>query len=115
MLLEMIWPFIEYPFDFLVRYLSHVVDQRHLFPRDRTRTNSKSILEFDNKYSGPDIDTNTQNAYILNLVFLVSLFGPGQPFLFIVAFANILIRYFIERILLAYYYRRPAMHNSKLN
>ena len=115
MLLEMIWPFIEYPFDFLLRYLSHAIDQRHPCPRDKTRTNCKSILEFDKKYSGPDIDTNTQHAYILNLVYLVCLFGPGQPFLFLVAFVNILLRYFIERILLAYYYRRPVVYDSKLN
>ena len=57
----------------------------------------------------------TQQAYILNLLYLVCIFGPGQPFLFIVAFINILLRYYVERILLAYYYRRPIMYDSQLN
>ena len=61
------------------------------------------------------MDITTQHAYLINLVFLVCLFGPGQPLLVIVALCNVTLRYNIERLMLAYFYRRPPVHDSSLN
>ena len=53
-------------------------------------------------------------AFIVNIVWIAFLFGPGTPLLFAVATAGLLFTYVSERLRMAYSYTKPPMYDSGL-
>ena len=47
MILEAIWPLLEYGVMFLIRWVKLGIDQRSLWPRRPEKTSKSSIYEFD--------------------------------------------------------------------
>lgn len=43
-------------------------------------------------------------AFIVTIVYITFLFGPGQPVLFIIALAGLIFTYVSERLRMAYSY-----------
>lgn len=54
-------------------------------------------------------------AMILNVVFMTFMYGVSVPLLFPLAFVFFVVSYYIEKISLAYFFRKPPMYDDFLN
>ena len=51
----------------------------------------------------------------MNVTFVTFLFGPGMPVLFPLAWFAVFLQYTMERLMMAYSYRKPIMYDSEIN
>jgi len=63
---------------------------------------------------GPIFAVHNQLAWIVNVVYITFLFGPGIPLLFPITLAGLIFNLFIEKGSMAYSYQQPPMYDSKL-
>ena len=49
----------------------------------------KTLIGFEQLYSGPVFEIHHKCAYIVDVVYLACLFGPGMPVFFPIAFFGI--------------------------
>jgi len=70
--------------------------------------------KFEEVYSGPLFFVHYRLAFIVNIVWITFLFGPGMPILFIITLAGLIFNYVSERIRMAYSYQKPPMYDSRL-
>ena len=108
-------PPIEFVIGWLIRYLKRAWDQRTLSTGDPRQSRSQSIQQFTDLYSGSLFIVTFKYCYILTVVYIAFFFGPGVPFLFIIALLSILSLYITERLCMAYVYQRPPIHTTALN
>ena len=65
-------------------------------------------------YSGPAFFVHYRLAYIVNIIWIAFLFGPGTPVLFPIALFGLFLTYVSERMRMAYSYTKPPMYDSSL-
>jgi len=70
--------------------------------------------QFELLYSGPLFFVHYRLAGVINLVFITFFFGPGQPILFPITLAGLIVQYLAERLRMAYSYQKPPMYDSRL-
>ena len=70
------------------------------------------IDQFVKLYSGPVAEIQYQYSYILSVVYVTFVFGPGIPFLFILASLSLTNIYVIERLCWAYSYQKSAKFDA---
>ena len=70
-------PLVEYLFFWFIRHLKRMYDQRSLCPCKRQNTNAKTIMQFEQIYSGPSFEAHYRLAFIVNIIFITFLFGAG--------------------------------------
>lgn len=110
-----IYPLIEFVGYWALRYAYRAWDQRSFCANDPFHTNCKTIQAFEAIYCGPAFAIHWKYAYILNVVFMAMLFGPGLPVLFPIGLMSLIILYIIERLMVAYSYQKPPMFDSTVN
>ena len=66
-------------------------------------------------YSGPAFVIHYKYSFVLNVSFCAFLFGPGMPILFPIAWFAVFLQYTMERLMMAYSYRKPVMYDSQIN
>ena len=110
----MVAPIVEYFFFFIIRFVKRIFDQKSLCPCDKYKTTSKTIHQFETLYSGPNFFVHYRLAFIVNIVYITFLFGPGMPLLFPITFAGLIFTYISERLRMAYSYAKPPMYDSRL-
>ena len=113
----MYWPVLEFFMYWGIRLLYRMLDQKTLLPKYKPgmKTHCKTIQAFDEIYSGPEFTLHYKYSYILVWVFVCFTFGAGLPMLFPLGFLALFLFYSIERLMIAYSYRKPPMFNSKAN
>ena len=111
---NIIFPLIEFLLFLIIRVIKRCIDQKSICPTDKYKTRAKTISDFEAIYSGPDFFVHYRLSFIVNIVFVTFLFGPGQPILFFVAFVGLVVTYISERIRMAYSYKKPPMYDSRL-
>lgn len=79
------------------------------------KTKCKLKQEYIDLYSGPEYFIHYRYSFVLNIVFITFMFGAGLPILFILALVALVCFYCLERLLLAWYYKKPPMFDDKLN
>ena len=52
---------------------------------------------------------------MLNIVFIAFMFGSGIPILFPIALLGIIIEYLVERLCLAYFYKKSEYYHRRVN
>jgi len=52
---------------------------------------------------------------MLIITWVTFLYGPGLPVLFPIALFGMIILYITNRVMLAYFHRRPPVYDSKMN
>ena len=112
---QMFWPLIEFWAFFGMRYFFRVLDQRTLIPNKYNKTSNKTLQAFENMYAGPVFSIHYKYSFIMNVTFVTFLFGPGMPILFPIAWFAIFLQYTMERLMMAYSYRKPIMYDSEIN
>lgn len=66
-------------------------------------------------YSGPEFELYIKIANLIMMNYVAFLYGPGMPIFFILAFVYLFLHYSVERLAMAYFYRKPPMYDNKLN
>lgn len=112
MVTNIIWPVIEWFMYFGIRTVTRMWDQRKLIPNAPERTHTKSIYGFSDIYSGAVFYIHYKYSTLLNIAFVCLLYGSIIPLLFFVGLASYIVFYTVERLVLAYSYRRPPMYNN---
>ena len=54
-------------------------------------------------------------AFIINVIFMAFLFGPGLPLLFPLALCCLVSHYVTESLSMAYVYKKPAMYDERIH
>ena len=106
MLFNMFYPLIEFFLFWPLRLLARAWDKRSCSCKKLKEgvTNAKTMYEYESIYSGPIFAIHWKYAYILNVVYVTFLFGPGLPILFPIAFLSLFVLYMVEKLMLAYAY-----------
>ena len=112
--LNIVFPMIEFLVYLAIRHLKRILDQKSLCPCDKYKTRARTIYHFEQIYSGPQFFVHYRLAFIVNIVYVTFLFGPGMPILFPIALAGLIFTYVSERLRMAYSYQKPPMYNSQL-
>ena len=66
-------------------------------------------------YSGPEFDYMDRVSDSVVMVWVCFLFGAGQPILFWLALLYFILQYNIDRLMMAYSYRKPPMLDNSMN
>ena len=115
MLANLYWPQLEFFMYWGIRLLYRMWDQRTLFPTNERNTRCKTPQAFEEIYSGPPFELSYKYSYILVVTYITFLFGAGVPILFPIAYVSLLGFYIVERLMMAYSYRRPPMFGTETN
>jgi hypothetical protein len=78
-------------------------------------TKTTTIPSYLEIYSGPVYYIHYKYSFMINIVFISLMFGPGIPVLFPIALLSLSVFYVIERLLVAYSYRSPPLFDQSLN
>ena len=112
---NMFWPLIEFWAFFAMRTLFRMADQCALVPNKFTKTSNRTLQAFQEMYSGPAFVIHYKYSFVMNVSFCAFLFGPGMPILFPIAWFAVFLQYTMERLMMAYSYRKPVMYDSEIN
>ena len=103
-------PIIEYFGFFGMRLLFRLLDRECSCKKEKTK--AKTIQQYVNLYSGPEYALHFKYAAMLNVIFVTFMYGIAIPLLFPLAFLFFLISIIVERVALAYSYRKPPMFDD---
>ena len=92
-----------------------MLDQKTCCPCKKENSKSKTVQHFTEVYSGPEFELYIKIANLIMMNYVAFLYGPGMPIFFILAFAYLFLHYSVERLSMAYFYRKPPMYDNKLN
>ena len=122
MTFNIVMPAVEFGAGWFGRYCSRVWDQRRhnldfsaLLPGSYQNTRCTSIQEFTEIYCGPEFVIHYKYSYILNVCCIAFIFGPMLPMLFVSAFFSLTCLFTVEKLAMAYSYKRPPMYDSDIN
>ena len=115
LLINIISPLAEFVVFLGIRLLKRCLDQKSLCPCDRRNTRTRTIQQFEAIYSGPAFFVHYRLAFIVNIVWVAFLFGPGMPVLFLIALAGLILNVISERLRMAYSYTKPPMYDNRLS
>ena len=115
MLLYIGWPiFFEFCFWHFLRMMRRAID-KSCYMCGSEPTKSKVIQDYIDLYSGPEYLIHYKYSFVLNVIFTTFMFGAGMPILFPIAFFTLCVVFIMDKLLLAKYYRQPAMLDDTLN
>lgn len=89
-------------------------DQRKLYANDPYRTHTKSLNAFVDIYGGAIFYVHYKYSTLLNIAFVCLLYGSVMPLLYLIGLLSYIIWYTLERLALAYSYRKPPMYNNNI-
>ena len=107
-------PIVEFLMFWAIRYLYRAWDQRSLLPSNYKHTNCTSVQAFVDIYSGPVFFVHYKYSYIITVVYIAFMFGPLMPILFVTTTMSLLCLYLVEKICMAFAYRKPPMYDDEL-
>ena len=113
MLTAAFMPAIEFFISYGMRTAFKFLDKGFSCKSDRTK--SKTIQQYVNLHSGPEYMMHFKYAAMLNVIFVTFMYGIAVPLLFPIAFLFFAVSYIVERLTLAYSYRKPPMFDDVLN
>jgi hypothetical protein len=113
MLTASVMPVIEYFIFFGIRTIFRLLDKGCKCGSKNSK--AKTIQQYVNIYSGPEYALHFKYAAMLNVIFVTFMYGIAIPLLFPFAFLFFLVSTIIERIALAYSYRKPPMFDDQLH
>jgi len=73
--------------------------------KDEYKTKKSSMQLYIDLYSGPEYLIHFKYSILLNICFVVLMYGMGIPFLFFVASLAYFILFSVERLVVAYFYQ----------
>jgi len=108
-----IFPIIEFCIAMGMKVTFKFLDRGCKCSGDQTKKNT--IQAYINLYSGPEYAMHFKYSGMMNMVFVVFMYGLAIPLLFPIALLGFTVLYTVERLLITYFYRKPPMFDEKLN
>ncbi len=71
------------------------------------KTKKITRKDYFNLYLGPNFDMGSRYSQILVTIFVVLIYSPGMPILYVCGFLFLFICYWVDKILLLRFYRSP--------
>lgn len=63
--------------------------------------------DYENLYLGPDFPIGARYSQILTTIFIILIYSSGMPLLYICTFAYFLVTYWVDKVLILRFYRKP--------
>ena len=104
----MVYPLFEFVLFWSIRKLSRF---RVCYLDGLIFKRVKTLTVYVELYSGPEFLIHYKHSIILNSIWVTMLLGPGFPILFPISLMSMIILYMIEKLMLAYSYRKPPMYD----
>ena len=70
--------------------------------------------EFADIYSGAEFAIHYKYSYILIVIYIAFMFGPIIPVLFPIATGSLTCLYVVEKLAMAYSYKKPPMYDNQV-
>ena len=76
---------------------------------------SKKLIQqdYEDLYTGPEFQLEARLAQIVSISWVTFMYSPGLPILFLFAIVNFTIIYWVDKILLLRFYRKPNNYDSQ--
>lgn len=74
-----------------------------------------TVQQYIENVAGPEVQLEIQYSYIFVTIFTTFTFGLAIPILFPIALFSLINLYISNRIMLAYFYRKPPMFAGGMN
>ena len=107
--------------DFIISYLTskvlRIIDKGYFnrpFCRNKNKTKCKTKKQYETLYAGPKYEMHFNYSCIMTQIYISFMYGMIMPILFPMTLFGIINMYFVERLLLAYYYKQPPKYDEKL-
>lgn len=110
------FPYINFLIFFAIRLFRRFLDSGMYFLpglfnscKNKHTTKSRTITQYVELYSGQEIFLHFKYSNFMNIVFIAFTNGITFPVLWPIALVGLINNYFVERVLLAYYYKLPPV------
>lgn len=114
MMINAIFPVIEWFGYYIIRHVQRMVDQRKCWPNDVRETHCTTIGQFYQMYVGPAFLAHFKFAFVAMIVFVTLMYGLIMPILILIAWFAIFILYASETVFLHYSYSKPCTFDIKI-
>jgi len=114
MYIQLIFPIQNLIPDFSIQQGLAWLDRRFTNPR-LYKTHCKTALQYADLNSGAEHLLFEKYPRLVNIVMVSMMYSFGLPIFLILTFVSLLISYFIDKLLVAYYHRKPPMYDDTLN
>jgi hypothetical protein len=94
---------------FFIRWVKRCLDVRGT--TDEQPSNSVTIQQYINKWSGPQFFIHYKYSAVLKIVFITMAFGIAMPVMFPIAAVSLFVMYVQEVWMLFYVYKRPVCYD----
>ena len=106
-------PFINVITLVIISKIIRVLDSGSCKKIDKTK--AKTIQRYIEIYAGPEVRFYKGYAILMNSIFVTFAFGLVIPVLFPITLLTISSLYFTEKLMFAYFYKKPPMYGNKIN
>jgi hypothetical protein len=79
------------------------------------KTRAKTIQQYIESHAGPEVELHLQYSLIFVSIFVCFTYGLVLPILFPITFFLMINQYISERILFAYFHRKPPIFGIQMN
>ncbi len=110
-------PFFEVCSGYMQRRLKFFLDTGFILkPSKQTpiQTSAKTVQQFINRYSGPEMRFHYRYAFIMVSIFMPMIYGAGLPLLFPITLFNLCVLFTIDRLMTVYVYQKPPAFDAQL-
>jgi len=104
MIVNAICPIIEYQIENLITWIEKRSDQKWVWNSKKAKYTTKctNVMQFIEIHGGVEHELHVKYAEVLTVVFVVLMYGPGLPILYIVAVFHYFIYFNMARYSLIY-------------
>lgn len=112
MLISAIFPFVDFGIAWSLRNGIRLLDRS--FGKNRFSSKKKSIQQYIDIYSGPEFMVHFRFSTIMNTTFVCLMYGTALPVLFPIGLLAFCVLYFVERLLICYFYKQPPAFDDRI-
>lgn len=98
-----------------IKWPLRFLDSGCSFRKAEPNTRLKTIQDYVQLYSGPEVEMHYRYSAILNVIFSTFTHGLALPILFPIAAFAMFNFYVCEKYFFAYFYRKPPLFDNKMN
>jgi hypothetical protein len=118
MMINAFYPYIDLGISFGTLALYRCLDQgfsTYICCKKEKTTKCKTIQAYVNIYAGPMHAMSYRYSAILVATWICMMYGVALPIMFPIGSITMFNYYIVDRLLIAYYFRRPPIYDDKLN
>jgi hypothetical protein len=99
---------------FFLKWITRWLDSRFKNGDDKMKTNSNTIMQYVDIYSGPEYEIFMKYAFMMKFIAISFVFGYSLPVLYPITFLALVNLYVTDKYALAYLYKKPPNYDGKI-